>query len=161
MNTLLHLAKTHSAPYVSPTSRYRSINILDFNCSKRARDLGAKKKKKERKRTRSIISSRGRIRLDSNQFAILKRRNFSNEDLCRVTTTRIEMEEDGADNLLRRMERNGDDAIAVRYSSHVETRAELTLTPREPSPSPAAARLASRGDQRGRQRRAPLEGSAN
>lgn len=160
MNTLLHLAKTHSAPYVSPTSRYRSINILDFNCSKRARDLGAKKKK-ERKRTRSIISSRGRIRLDSNQFAILKRRNFSNEDLCRVTTTRIEMEEDGADNLLRRMERNGDDAIAVRYSSHVETRAELTLTPREPSPSPAAARLASRGDQRGRQHRAPLKGSAN
>lgn len=158
MNTLLHLAKTHSAPYVSPTSRYRSINILDFNCSKRARDLGAKKKK-ERKRTRSIISSRGRIRLDSNEFAILKRRNFSNEDLCRVTTTRIEMEEDGADNLLRRMERNGDDAIAVRYSSHVETRAELTLTPREPSP--AAARLASRGDQRGRQRRAPLKGSAN
>lgn len=71
------------------------------------------------------------------------------------------MEEDGADNLLRRMERNGDDAIAVRYSSHVETRAELTLTPREPSPSPAAARLASRGDQRGRQRRAPLKGFAN
>lgn len=69
------------------------------------------------------------------------------------------MEEDGADNLLRRMERNGDDAIAVRYSSHVETRAELTLTPHEPSP--AAARLASRGDQRGRQRRAPLKGFAN
>lgn len=42
-----------------------------------------------------------------------------------------------ADNLLsRRMERNGDDAIALRYSSHVETRAELTLTPREPSPHP-------------------------
>lgn len=158
MNTLLHLAKTHSAPYVSPTSRYRSINILDFNCSKRARDLGAKKKKKG-KETNAIDNFFQRSNPPRFQpIRDLKTTKFQQRGSL---PTRIEMEEDGADNLLRRMERNGDDAIAVRYSSHVETRAELTLTPREPSPSPAAARLASRGDQRGRQRRAPLKGSAN
>lgn len=131
MNTLLHLAKTHSAPCVySPLHRlrYRSINILDFNCSKPS------KRSRKRKKTRSIISSERSNPLDSKETnssskarrGVFCRRGANDEKTIRIRERNSRIEERG---VIIHDGRDGwkwtewtDDAIALhRYSSHVET----------------------------------------